>query len=199
MKKKMMAYLLTLLMATALMTTGCGDSNTEADKKTETAADATTDSADTEDKSEDEKADQTEDAADSDKTEEAEDTIENYAGLADELAALVTDDDISQVDAAVAEATYGIDPEQVADCKVLLSSGATASEVAVFSMKDEAGADELVELMNERVQDRTESFADYAADEVPKLEKAIITKKGNVVVMAVVSDADAAQAVIDKY
>lgn len=191
MKKRLLAGLLTLIMACAAATlNGCGNNTKNSGNPPEAAGEAG--EAATE---EPEATDETPEEA-----QESEAPAEiNYAGLADELAALVQDDDISQVDAAMAAATYGIDEEKVQDCKVFLSSGATASEVAVFAMKDEDGVNELLELINERLEERKASFADYAPDEVPKLENAVILNKDNYVVFAVLSDPQAAEDVIKKY
>ena len=195
MKKKLLAGLLTLIMACAAVTlNGCGNNTKNSGNAPEAAAEAAGKAGE----AATEEPEATEEAQEAAQESEAPAEI-NYAGLADELAALVQDDDISQVDAAMAAATYGIDEEKVQDCKVFLSSGATASEVAVFAMKDEDGVNELLELINERLEERKASFADYAPDEVPKLENAVLLNKDNYVVFAVLSDPQAAEDVIKKY
>lgn len=198
MKKKLLAGLLTLIMACAAVTlNGCGNNAENSGNAPEAAAEAAGEAGEAATE-EPEAADETQEETQESQESEAPAEI-NYAGLADELAALVQDDDISQVDAAMAAATYGIEEEKVQDCKVFLSSGATASEVAVFAMKDEDGVNELLELINERLEERKASFADYAPDEVPKLENAVLLNKDNYVVFAVLSDPQAAEDVIKKY
>ena len=197
MKKKLLGLLLTFIMACAAVTmNGCGNNTKDSVDTPAEAAGSIEEAGASEEPEETEEAEETSEAP-----QESEEPAEeiNYAGLADELAALVTDDDISQVDTAMAVATYGIDAEKVQDCKVFLSSGATASEIAVFAMKDEEGVNELLELMNDRLEERKASFADYAPDEVPKLENAVLLNKDNYVVFAVVADPQAAEDVIKKY
>lgn len=200
MKKKIFELLLTLIMACAAVTlNGCGNNTKDsvnAPAESEAAGGTSEETGASEEPEETEEASETSEAPA--QTQEATEEI-NYAGLADELAALVKDDDVSQVDNAMAAATYGIDAEKVQDCKVFLSSGATASEIAVFAMKDEEGVNELLELINQRIEERKTSFADYAPDEVPKLENAVLLNKDNYVVFAVVADPQAAEDVIKKY
>ena len=61
--------------------------------------------------------------------------------------------------------------------KVYVSSTATAEEIAVFEAKDSAAASRLETIVNTRVQEQKDIYADYAPLEVSRLEKAVIRKK----------------------
>lgn len=95
---------------------------------------------------------------------------------------------LEAVDREVACALYGIDTEKVTDCAVYGSTGATAEELAIFVCADEDSAKAVESLLALRAEDRTADMADYLPLEVPKLEKAVVERRGCSVLMVVASD-----------
>ncbi len=92
------------------------------------------------------------------------------------------------IDREVACALYGIDAGTVTDCAVYGSTGATAEELAIFVCTDEEAAKTVETLLGYRVEDRTADMADYLPLEVPKLEKAVVERRGCSVLLVVASD-----------
>lgn len=79
------------------------------------------------------------------------------------------------------------------------SSNATTEEIAVVECEDEAKAKELEKAFEDRVAARKEVFADYAPDEVKRLDGAVIKVLGKYVVLCVCAEPETAEAIIDKY
>ena len=97
-------------------------------------------------------------------------------------------EELTEVPTEIACATYGIDPATVTSGACYGSTGATAEELAIFVLKDEAAAQTALKQLGYRVEDRTEDMKSYLPAEVPKLEKAVTASRGNSVLLAVASD-----------
>lgn len=72
------------------------------------------------------------------------------------------------------------DVKKVKSYAIAYSVAQTSDEITVVELKDKADADELKELMKERVSDRITLFETYGPEEVSKLENAKVISKGNV-------------------
>lgn len=98
---------------------------------------------------------------------------------------------MNPLDSAVALGLYGASE----DTKVCAYAGtvATAEEVAVFECADENAANTLKTSLEQRNQNRIAQYASYDAEEVPKLENAVIISGGRYVVIIVAQDASAAE------
>ena len=70
---------------------------------------------------------------------------------------------------------------------------ATAEEVAVFECADADAAETLMTTLDGRNQSRIAQYSSYDAEEVPKLENAVIISGGRYVVLIVAQDASAAE------
>ena len=94
---------------------------------------------------------------------------------------------------------YGIDADKVKNSVVVVSTGATAEEIAVFEAADQSSADAVKSACEDRKAKQTTSYADYKPSETSRLDKAIIKEDGNYVVYCVTDDTDKANEIIDKY
>ena len=65
------------------------------------------------------------------------------------------------------------------------AGGASAEELAVFTVQSDADAQSVKSLLAERVKERTQAFATYKPDDVPKLENAVIESNGGTVIFCV--------------
>lgn len=120
--------------------------------------------------------------------------------MAEELQTnLEFEDTMSLIETDVALSYYGIDAEAVDDCVVLISTGATAEEIAIF----EAASDDYVEAIQlaceTRQNKQTASYADYKPEEVSRLDNAIIETTGRYIIYCVADDNDKAEEIIDSY
>lgn len=94
---------------------------------------------------------------------------------------------------------YDIDPEMVLDMGLLKAgNGANADEIMVVSVKDTADSDTIKEAYALRLTVLMDLFADYTPADVPKIENAQMVQKGNYLLLAVCSDADAVTAAFEE-
>lgn len=97
-------------------------------------------------------------------------------------------EELTEIDRDIACATYGIDAATVTGSAVYGSTGTTAEELAIFTLKDADAAQVALQQLQYRVEDRTDSMKSYIPAEVPKLEKAVVTSRGNSVLLVVAND-----------
>lgn len=95
---------------------------------------------------------------------------------------------LEEIDQATACALYDIDESTVVSCAVYGSTGATAEELAIFVLSDEAAAEAARTALGYRVEDRQEELADYLPHEVSKLDGAVVEQRGASVLLAVAAD-----------
>ncbi len=100
------------------------------------------------------------------------------------------DDTMTKVGAEQAKAVYGIYEEDgyTGDCALYISTMATPEEVAVFTADDTLTLDDLYKKIEDRLSLQKESYADYAPQEVPKLESAVIKIVGDKIIVVVSAD-----------
>ncbi len=128
----------------------------------------------------------------------------------------VKDIDLDSLDAALAEKSpflEALEPVEAdigcmiltideADCEkavMRFSSGATAEEYALIKAKDAASLGRIEKALKDHIAFQKTSFAGYVPSEVPKIENAILTTKGDYIIYCVADDAKAAQDIIDLY
>ena len=107
-------------------------------------------------------------------------------------------EELTQVPVEIACASYGIDPADVTDWACYGSTGATAEELAILVLKDEAAAQSALKQLGYRVEDRTEDMKSYLPGEVPKLEKAVTAIRGNSVLLVVADSYDGVNRLLER-
>ena len=88
-------------------------------------------------------------------------------------------------------AEAGLVREDLTDCAILRSSGATCEEAAVLVLADEAKAQVVKTALEEYLQLQIDSNADYRPAEIPKLESAVLDQVKNTVLMVVAENPEA--------
>lgn len=91
---------------------------------------------------------------------------------------------------------YELDEDKVAASVGFASTGLTAEEVAVFEMTDEAAAKDAEVLLQNHLEYQKESNVDYRPNEMPKLEKAMVERRGKTLLFLVAADYAAAEEVL---
>ena len=86
---------------------------------------------------------------------------------------------------------YGLNREDMTDCAVLRSSGATCEEAAVLVFSDADQAETAVDALEAYVQEQIDANTDYRPAEIPKLESARIDRRGETVLLVVANDLEA--------
>lgn len=99
-------------------------------------------------------------------------------------------DVLSPITPDIAQALYGYESEDVIDCKVSCSTGATTEEIAVFECADENAADRVFDAAKKRIQTQKTAYESYAPLEIPKLDNAVVKKTGKCVTYVVSNDSD---------
>ena len=77
-----------------------------------------------------------------------------------------------------------------------MSSGATANEVAVLEFGDASQAEKAKSALEQRVKAQSDLYATYNADEVGRLDKAVIKTAGKYAVLCVCDDTEKAESLL---
>ena len=95
--------------------------------------------------------------------------------------------EMEAVDGDVVSALYGLDSGTVQACAgyMAINTSVSADEVTVLVLADEEGAKAAAEACQKRVASQIESCRDYCPGQVPRLEEAVISRRGNTVLLAV--------------
>ena len=97
------------------------------------------------------------------------------------------DGEMEQVDSYTVALLYGLEENAVIDCAsyIAINSSASADEVTVLVLRDEAAAKTAEEACKKRVESQIESYQTYGPDQVPRLEEAVISRRENTVLLTV--------------
>jgi len=128
------------------------------------------------------------------------DTIIDAQALAEHLFENITfADELTKVDNDIAYEIYGMEKDVAKDIAVYMSTGATAEEIAVFTVSSDNEALLVSTAFNSRIEQQKSGFENYVPEELPKLEKAVITQIDSAVVMIVCNDTDEANEAVGSY
>ena len=103
-------------------------------------------------------------------------------------------DILSEVELPVAAILYGFNEADIAEGKLLCSTGATTEEIGLFKCVDESAAAKVFSAAEARVSSQRSAYESYAPAEMPKLDEAIVVNDGVYVFYIVSADAEAAAA-----
>lgn len=109
------------------------------------------------------------------------------------------DDELMELDADMASNFVDLGAVGMAESVFYEGSGGTAEEIIVVKCNSEEETKKAVEAFRLRVAEQKEIFKDYAPDEMPKLENAVISSNGLYAVLSVSKDAKKASVIIDGY
>ena len=90
-------------------------------------------------------------------------------------------------------AGYGLTLEDLTDCAMIRSTGATCEEAAVLIWKTEEQAVQAKDAMADYLQSQIDTNVDYRPAEIPKLENAKLSQLGKTVLLVVANDYSAAE------
>ena len=86
---------------------------------------------------------------------------------------------------------YELERDALQDCAVLRSSGATCEEGAVLLFADEAAAQKAEQALGDYLAAQIRANEDYRPGEIPKLEEALLQRRGSTLLLVVAADMDA--------
>ena len=107
-------------------------------------------------------------------------------------------EELEELDGDTAFALYkladaGLEREDLKDCAVLRSAGATCEEAVVLVLSDNQKAKSAGKALFAYIDQQIAANEDYRPAEIPKLKGAYCNTWGNTVLMVVASDMDAAK------
>lgn len=110
-------------------------------------------------------------------------------------------EELEELDADTAFALYGLadcglSREELTDCAVLRSAGATCEEGAVLIFSGEKQASEAKKALDSYVSAQISANETYRPAEIPKLESALVEQRDNSVLLVVAADLEAAQSAL---
>lgn len=111
------------------------------------------------------------------------------------LSEIKYEDQLSEVNY---DLVYDMEDINITESVVYVSSGATAEEIAAIKCETKEDAAKVEAALEERVKEQKDSFENYVPKELDKLDKAVIVKAGNTVVLSVSNDDAKAKEIIDK-
>lgn len=88
---------------------------------------------------------------------------------------------------------YGLTREDLKECAVLRSAGATCEEGAVLVFSNSEKAETAEGALKDYIQNQIEANEDYRPSEIPKLKEALVDRRGESVLLAVADDLEAAK------
>ncbi len=122
------------------------------------------------------------------KTKEYTGTVDNAAS---EIVSAVTfSEELTEIEDETAKKLFGI-TDKATDVCAYIGSGATAEEVSVWKLENADDAKAVIDTLSKRIESLANDYADYDAEEVPKLEKAVVKSYGSFVVCCVCANGDA--------
>lgn len=92
-------------------------------------------------------------------------------------------------------ADYGID--RLSGAIVRRSAGATCEELAYLVFSDADKAETAEEALKDYVQSQIDENTDYRPEEIPKLENAYISRRGETLLLVVANDIEAARKAVE--
>ncbi len=90
-------------------------------------------------------------------------------------------------------ADYDLEREDLKDCAVQRSAGATCEEAAVLVFTSADKAKTAKGALEDYVQGQIEANTDYRPAEIPKLEEALVDVRGETLLLAVADDREAVE------
>ena len=109
-------------------------------------------------------------------------------------------DELEAVDPDIAALLYGLSAEDGIELySWLSSSGGTAEEFSLFFCPNDAALAAAKKSAEARLENQKRTYADYAPDEVPKLEGAVVRVRDKVLVVCVAADPEKAAKLLSPY
>ena len=111
-------------------------------------------------------------------------------------------EELEELDADTAFLLYrladsGLERADMKECTVLRSAGATCEEGAVLVFASADQANTAVDALSSYIDGQITANEDYRPGELPKLEDALISRRGETVLLVVAGDIDAAKQAVE--
>ena len=106
---------------------------------------------------------------------------------------------LEELPAGKVSAFYEIPADSVEDAVLYHAAGTSKEQIVILKAVDNRTAENAVTILKGLVNQWIEADKDYAPQEVPKLEKAVLRQSGAWVLLVVAADPDAAARLVGEY
>lgn len=106
---------------------------------------------------------------------------------------------LDELPASKAASFYELNASDVAEALLYHAAGTSKEQIVILKAVDETAAGNMVASLKELVARWIEADRDYAPQEVPKLEKAVLRQSGPWVVLVIANDPDNAAKIVGEF
>lgn len=106
---------------------------------------------------------------------------------------------LEELPSTKASVVYGVEKESLAQAMLYHGPGTSKEQIVILQATSDATAESMITVLKSLVAEWIEADRDYAPQEVPKLEKAVLRQSGCWVVLVVANDPDAAAKIVGEY
>ena len=106
---------------------------------------------------------------------------------------------LDELPASKAASFYELNASDVAEALLYHAAGTSKEQIVILKAADETSAGNVVTSLKNLVARWIEADRDYAPQEVPKLEKAVLRQSGAWVVLVIANDPDTAAKIVGEY
>ncbi len=122
--------------------------------------------------------------------------LDGASAAASLMSAGIFDENLSEVKPSVAEKRVAVSAEDVAECTAYSGTRAVVDEIVIIKAVSSQAAENVEKSFLNHIDAQKKVYADYNADEMPKLEDAFTAVYGDYAVMVVSKDSAKAQEII---
>ena len=130
---------------------------------------------------------------------EAKKELDPSALAEDLLKANVFSAGLDELPSSKAASFYELNGDEVAEALLYHAAGTSKEQIVILKATDEGAAGNMAASLKNLVSRWIEADRDYAPQEVPKLEKAVLRQSGVWVVLVIADDPDAAARLVGEY
>lgn len=122
--------------------------------------------------------------------------LDAAAAAGELLSAGIFDEELSEVKQSVAQKRVNVSEEDIAECIAYSGTRAVVDEIVIIKAVSADAAENAEEAFKAHIDAQKQVYADYNADEMPKLEDAFTAVYGDYAVMIVSKDSAKAQDIV---
>lgn len=112
------------------------------------------------------------------------------------ISADIFDEDLSEIKQSVAQKRISVSDEEIAECTAYSGTRAVVDEIIIIKATSSDAAESVESAFKSHIDAQKQVYADYNADEMPKLDDAYTAVYGDYAVMVVSKDSAKAQEII---
>ena len=107
--------------------------------------------------------------------------------------------ELEELSAGKAEAFYSVAEDKLQSARMYHAAGTSKEQIAIFQATDEEAAKTMASGLRDLLAEWIEADRNYAPEEVPKMEKAVLRQSGVWVILVVANDSEAAAGIVDQH